>query len=427
MEVLSLWPRFLHAAAALCVLLAVARTGRAAARLLRQPEVIGEVTVGLLAGPTVLALLGRPLFDTLLPAEVLDIIKFVSKAGLVLFLVGLAHHLKDRPIPASRRSMTALTTGAMVLPLITGLLLVGWIEITGDTAARGDAPLPAFTLMVAVAMSITAVPVLARILTDRGMADSEAGRLALASAIVIDGVGWLLFITAISLNSGGLTDVLRSLGTLAAGALCAAVLRFAMRTRAARRLCVRFPAAGAVLLGATALVVALAMEEFGMTAVVGAALVGFAVPGGASGPWSRAATTVSSAGLVLVPTFFVVSGITMLGGISLSVSWALIAWAVVLGCVGKGVGSYVGARLVGRPPIAATRIAVLMNTRGLTELIVIQAGFGAGVLAAPTVLALTVMALVTTAMTGPLLQFLDRADLDTGVEPVPLTTESGAR
>ncbi|MFF4016236.1 cation:proton antiporter [Streptomyces sp. NPDC001843] len=427
MDVLGLLPRLPHAAAALSVLLAIACAGRAAARLLRQPAVIGEVTLGLLAGPVALGLLGRKTFDALLPGPVLHVVELVAEAGLVFFLVGLVHELRSGPVGPGRRDLTALTAGALVAPLLTGLLLVGWVQLTDDAAARGDAPLPAFVLMVSVAMSVTAVPVLARILADRGMTDSTAGRLALTSSIVIDAAGWLLFTAAVSLGSGDPADVLRCLRALGVGVLCVAVLRWTLRTGAARRLGVRFPAAAAVLLGATALAVAFTVKELGMTSVLGAALVGFAVPGEKAAPWARAVTAVSRTGGVLVPTFFVVSGIHLLEDVSGTTSWTLIAGTVVLGCLGKGAGSYIGARLDGRPPGLAGRIAVLMNTRGLTELIMVQAGYSAGILSAPLALALTAMALVTTAMTGPLMDLFDRKDNARGAAAVPLPTESGAR
>lgn len=262
--------------------------------------------------------------------------------------------------------------------------------------------------MVAVSMSITAVPVMARILADRGMTRSAAGQTALAAAIVIDAVGWLLLTLAISLGKGSLEGSLHSVRALAFGAVCALAVRYGLRARAARNACVRMPRTAAVVLGAAALTVALAMEHLGMTAILGAALVGLSIPGDENAPWERAATSVSRAGSVLAPAFFVVTGITVLTGSFSDTSWLLIASAVVLGCVGKGLGGYLGARRSGRPPGTARRIAVLMNTRGLTELIVIQAGLSSGILTGPLVLALIVMALTTTAMTGPLLNLLDR-------------------
>ncbi|MFF2044588.1 cation:proton antiporter [Kitasatospora sp. NPDC058170] len=411
MDLLHLLRNLAHAAAALAVVMLIAAAGRGVARRLRQPEVIGEMTAGLLLGPAVIALVGRSAFhDDVLPGPVLGILKFTAQTGLVLFLVGLANELRWGPHRPPRNATGWVAAGALVPPLLTGVLLVGWIQLTGDTAARGGAPLPAYVLMVAVTMAITAVPVMARILLDRNMTDSVPGRLGLASAIVIDAVGWLLLSVAISLGSGDLTRSLHSLRALAAGALCALAIRYLLRTRAAGRLGERHPRTTAVLLGAAALATALTMEHLGMTAILGAALAGLSIPRDESGPWPRAVAAVTRAGRALTPAFFVFSGITVLTGAFSSASWPLIGCAVLLGCAGKGLGGYAGARLGGQPPGTARRVGVLMNTRGLTELIVLQAGFSAGILPAPLVLALVVMALTTTAMTGPLLDLLDRAD-----------------
>ncbi|MEU7134352.1 cation:proton antiporter [Streptomyces sp. NPDC046261] len=421
MDALHLLPRLVHGAAALTAVLLIACAGRGAARWLRQPEVIGEIAAGLLAGPAAIALLGRRAFDAVLPGPVFDLLKLTAQAGLVLFLVGLAHKLRAGPGRPPRRATARLAAGSLFPPLLTGVLLAGWVLLSGDTAARGTAPLPAFLLMVAVSMSITAVPVMARILADRGMGESTAGQLALASAIVIDSVGWLLLTVAISLGAGDLTGTLHAARALAAGVVCALAIRYGLRTRGARRVCARVPRTMAVLLGAAALAVALAMEHLGMTAILGAALVGLSVPGDERAPWARPVHMVTRTGRALVPAFFVVTGITVLADASSTVSWTLIVSAVVLGCAGKGLGGYLGARWGGQPPATARRIGVLTNTRGLTELIVLQAGYSAGILAAPMVLALLVMALTTTAMTGPLLNLLDRADLREGLPDQPPT------
>ncbi|GAX51790.1 cation:proton antiporter [Streptomyces olivochromogenes] len=416
-----------HVAAVLVVVLLLALAGRAAARRLRQPEVIGEITVGLLAGPTVLHLLGPGTFDVLLPGPVLEILKSVAKAGLVLFLVGIAHRLA---LPASgpdRRAGGWVAAGALFPPLLAGVLLAWYVVAGGDAAVRGDAPLPAFVLMVAVTLSITAVPVMARILADRGMSTSAAGRLALSAAVVIDAVGWLLCMLAVSLGSGSFAGFVRSLSALAVAGLCALTVRYALRTPAAHRLFVQRPRTAAVLLGAVALTVALGVEHLGMTAILPAALVGLAIPAGAGTAWERPVRTLTRAGNALVPAFFVSTGITVLAHGFARVSWGLLAATVLLACAGKGGGGYLGARLGGRPHRTALEIAVLMNARGLTELIVLQAGLAAGVLTAPLVLALTVMALVTTAATGPLLGLLHRAGTEPALAPKALATEGSPR
>ncbi|MFG3286711.1 cation:proton antiporter [Streptomyces sp. NPDC048111] len=419
--------RVAHVLAALAVILLIALAGRALARTLRQPVVIGEIVVGLLCGPAVIALFGRGALDAALPAPVFDVVKLISQAGLVLFLVGLAHQLGAEHGGPRRGGTLWVAAGALAPPLITGLMLAGLVLVTDDGAARGSAPLPAFVLMVAVSMSITAVPVMARILADRGMTRSQAGQTALAAAIVIDAVGWLLLTLAISLGKGSVDGLLHSARALAFGVLCALAVRHGLRTRTARAACARLPRTAALTLGAVALTVALAMEHLGMTAILGAALVGFAVPAGQDAPWERPVAAVRRAGSLLAPAFFVVTGITVLTGSYADTSWELIAAAVVLGCLGKGLGGYLGARRGGRSPRTARQVAVLMNTRGLTELIALQAGLSAGILTGPIVLALIVMALTTTAMTGPLLNLLDRGERRPVTGPLAVATESSVR
>ncbi|MGW0389339.1 cation:proton antiporter [Streptomyces sp. NPDC003042] len=427
MEVIDPLTRTAHVVGILAVILLLAWAGRAAARLLRQPEVIGEITAGLLAGPAALALLGQGAFDAVLPGPVLDILKLISKAALALFLVGLAHKLQAGPQAPPRRTTAWVAAGSLVPPLLSGLLLAGLVVVTDDTAARGDAPLAAFVLMVAVAMSITAVPVMARILTDRGMSESSAGRIALGAAITVDAIGWLLCMLAISLGEGSLSGFLHSVFALLIGAACALAIRFALRTSLARQAYGKSPRAVAVLLAVATLAVAVTMEEMGMTAIVGAALVGFAIPRDADAAWTPAVDGISRSGRFLVPAFFVVTGVTVLNGNFSKASWLLLVATFLLACLGKAAGGYLGARIGGRPPADARRIAVLMNTRGLTELIVLQAGFSAGILTAPLVLALVVMALGTTALTGPLLNFLDYRERGASGRAAGIPVPAGSR
>ncbi|MEV0693892.1 cation:proton antiporter [Streptomyces sp. NPDC050388] len=394
-----------HGAAVLAVVLLLAAAGRRAARRLRQPEVVGEVTMGLVAAPLVLALAGRPALDTLLPPSLVTHLSLLGQAALVLFLVGATHRLGPGVRP---RSMSWVVAGSLVPPLCCGAALVGVVALTGDRAARGDAPLPAFLLMAGVAMSITAVPVLSRILADRGMTGAPAGRVALASAVAIDSVGWVMLSVALALRDGDGSGTLHALSGLAVCAGCGLALRHGLRLRAVTALAGRRPRLAAVALGGVALAVAAGSEHLGMTAVLGAAVVGLSVPGD-DPAWARAVASVSRLGAAGTPLFFVVTGLDLAGEVLSAASWTLVAAAVLLGCAGKLAGGWAGARLGGMNRADARRVGALMNTRGLTELVVLQAGFSAGILPAPLVLAMLVMALVTTAMTGPLLDLADRA------------------
>jgi Kef-type K+ transport system membrane component KefB len=397
-----------HVLAALAVILLVGLAGRQVARWLRQPDVIGEIVGGLAAGPLAVALLGTSRFHVLLPANVLSVLKLIGELGLILLLVGVAHELRIGGSRLPRRAVAWVVVGSFVPSLVLGAGLAVWLVTSGDKAVRGHAPAPAFVLMIAVTLAITAVPVLARILTDRDMTRSTPGRLAMTAAIVMDTAGWLLLAVAVGLRSGQLSGFLKAMVVLAGGAIVALGIRRLLRTEAAGRLCEKLPRTTAVLLAAVAIAVALTVEHLGLTSILGAALVGLAVPAGESRPWARTVAMVTGVGKGLVPVFFVVTGVNVLVGAFTSAPWLLMAAVLVLAVLGKAGGGYAGARLGGQPVGTSLRVGALMNTRGLTELIVLQVGYSTGILTGPLMLVMVVMALVTTALTGPLLLAIDR-------------------
>lgn len=255
-----------------------------------------------------------------------------------------------------------MIAGSFLPTMALGALLAGWL-VADDPEVRGDAPLPAFVLTLAVCLSITAVPVLARILTDRAMTDTEPGRTALTSAIVIDAIDWLALAVAVGLRTGRLGTFFGSLAALAAGLVVTYLLRLLLSGHRIEALCGRHPGATALLIGATAIALALALEEAGMTAVFGAVLAGLAVPARRDSPWSHAVTSVTRIGRSLLPVFFVVSGLTVLTQGLGSTPFVLIALITLLGTVGKVLGGYAGARLGGQGHGVGLRVGALMNTR----------------------------------------------------------------
>ncbi|MBC9002744.1 cation:proton antiporter [Micromonospora aurantiaca] len=395
----------LHGAALLVALLLVGGTGRAVARLLRQPPVIGEIVAGLLVGPALVLFAGHDGLAAVLPEDVRALLRLVAEGALVLFLVGLARELRVGPARGDRR-LAWVTAGALVPALACGVLVALWVQFVAGPAVRGDAPMPAFVLGVAVTLSITAVPVLARLLTERGLTETTAGALALAAAVVVDVVGWLLLSLAVGLGAGDPATFGRAMAVLAGALLLAGGIRWVLRRARAALWCGRWPAASAVVLGVVALVVGFGVHLLGLTAVFGAILVGLAVPPGE--PWDAPTAAVSRLGRSLLPIFFVSAGLTALTGAVASTPWSLVVVVLVLGLAGKIGGGYLGSRLGGCSPAEATRIGILLNTRGLTELIVLQVAFQAGILSPPLFLALLIMALVTTLLTGPLLSLADR-------------------
>lgn len=392
-----------HVAAVVLAVLLAAYAGRLAARASRQPEVIGEILAGILVVPVVLAVGGSEGLAWVLPADVVGVLKALGQIGLVLFLVGVAHELRHGKSASAfgAKAVGWVTAGSFVPALLAGLGMAAWVLLAADADLRGTAPAPSLVLMVAVALSVTAVPVLARILEDRRMVDSLPGKLSMAAAVVTDSVAWILLVVAVGLSGG----VLLSLALLVAGVAVTLVGRVLLRGRTATAAAERFPRSTGLAVSATALVLAFQFEHWGLTAVFGSFVVGLALP---AGPWTAVVRPVTNLGRLLVPVFFVVAGMGVANAPRGAVPWAAILIAVVLAVAGKVGGSYAGARLGGQDRATALTVGVLMNTRGLTEIVVLQAGYTAGLLSVRLFLALVVMALVTTAMTGPLLSLIER-------------------
>ncbi|KOV85519.1 hypothetical protein ADL03_13160 [Nocardia sp. NRRL S-836] len=385
--------------------LAVAALGRVLARALRMPTVIGEIALSILLGPVLLAGLGRSLFTAVLPPDVTGVLKQVGEAGLVLFLVGVVHHL-DRGAGGWRgRALGRISAGAFVVPLLTGLAFAGWVLWLAPADVRGTAPAVALVLMLAVAMSVTAVPVLARILEERSDLGRASG-LSMMASVLIDTPAWLLLTVALGLAAGGLGGVWLAFATIGAGGLIALAGHRLLGSAPVTGFASGRPRTTALLLAAVTLAAGTAVHSLGLTAIFGAFLVGVMVP--RTEAWSRIVTLVSRVGRAFVPVFFVVAGATLsTSGVS-GFPWAAVALATVLGVLGKVGGGYAGARWGGEDAVTSLRVGVLVNTRGLTEIVVLQIGFAAGLLTPGLFVALLVMALTTTALTGPLLDLITR-------------------
>ncbi|EWC63669.1 Na(+)/H(+) antiporter [Actinokineospora spheciospongiae] len=395
---------------ALVVTLAVAKLGGLLARAVRQPSVVGEIVLGLLTGPFLLWVGGEGVRTALLGEGRLDALNTVAHAGLVLFLVGVGHELKVGAGIPRARSLVWTATGAMLLPAAAGLLMALWVGGQG-TDLRGSAPTTSFVLVMLVALTVTAVPVLARILDESGRMDTPAARLALSAAAFIDLVAWAVLAVAITgaTGEGDLLSVLGRLGMLVGVVLVITSLGRLLRIGRVRAAAAAHRRVTIVLIGLAALGVALLAKALGINEIILALAVGLALPvDGERGTWTPVAETVARGGRELVPVFFFVTGVGVFAAEVGSIPWAAIGVALVLAVVGKVGGSYLGARLGGSTRGESLELGVLLNTRGLTELVVLQAAFTAGIITPALYLALVVMTLVTTAMTGPLHKRLTR-------------------
>ena len=382
----------------LAIIIALARLLGAAAKRIGQPPVVGEIVAGILLGPT---FFGGAITRTLFPADLKGPLSALANLGLVLFMFVVGYEIDLRLIRGRAKVAATVSVSSVILPLSLGAGLGVWLTYRYNVTNTA-----AFVLFIGIAMSVTAFPVLARILVDRGLHRTRIGGLALASAAVDDVLAWsLLAIVVAVAGTGGHQE------RLAFVPLYAAVMIWGFRPLL-RRLAGVYLRRGrltpnvlaAVLIGL--LVSCLATDWMGVKFIFGAFVFGLVMPRETAGALredileSLQQVTV----LVLLPVFFVVSGLSVnLSTVGLSGLLELLAiLAVAIG--GKFGGAFAGARLVRVPPRQAGVLAALMNTRGLTEIVILTIGLQLGVLSGQLYSLMIVMAIVTTAMAGPLLK-----------------------
>jgi Kef-type K+ transport system membrane component KefB len=375
---------------------------------MRQPAVVGEILAGVMLGPTLLGLFPGELHLVLFPPDVRPYLTVIAQIGLVLFMFIVGLEVDMTLIRARRRVATTVSLSSIALPFGLGVLLAGVLFPRHDTVGGVPVPFVAFALFLGVAMSITAFPVLARILSDRGLHRTPTGVLALACAAIDDVIAWSLLAVVIAVAVGGsFTGVVQ---ILLLTVIYALVMFLVVRPLLAR-LVARYRAAGRLTPDVLATVLvglflsAWATEVIGVHAIFGAFVFGAMMPRAEVGLTREVLERLEQVSLLLLlPVFFVVAGLQVdvrgIGPAGL-VELAMIL-AVAIG--GKFVGAAAAARLQRVPRRQAAALGILMNTRGLTEIVILQVGAQLGVLDPELFTLMVIMALTTTVMTEPLLR-----------------------
>lgn len=384
------------------ILLATRLGGRLVARL-GQPPVVGEVLAGLALGPSLLGLLPGDVQGRLFPADVRPALGAVAEIGVVLYVFLVGSGLDLAPAAGRRRLVTAVSAGSVALPFALGLLLALQLHPSHGSVDGAAVGLLPFALFVGASMAVTALPVLARILTDRGLGRTGVGEVALLSAAVNDVAAWLLLAVVLavvaSTGAGGL--LLLALQTAAFVALLLGVARPLLQRLVRSRPGERLPGATPLVLIGLALC-ALATHAIGLHAVFGAFLFGAVLP--ADDRLQDARRRLGRIGLLLLPVFFATTGLRVdLSGFDGALLGEL-ALVLLVACAGKLGGATAGALVGGMRGRRAATVGVLMNTRGLAELVLLEVGRSTGVLDQELFTVLVVMAVLTTLMTGPLLR-----------------------
>lgn len=377
-------------------------------RWIGQPLVIAEMLAGVALGPSLFGLLAPSAFEAFFPAPSVGTLKTLSQLGLVLFMFLVGVELDPKLLRGRQRASVLISHTSIVVPFALGAAAAWWLHPV--YAPRGVAVLP-FALFFGTAMSVTAFPVLARILSERGLTRSRVGAIAIACAAVDDVTAWCLLAFVVALaRAHGLHEAAWTIGlSLVFIAFMALLVRPALR-RLERRVMEK---RGSLTPGIVAAVLfmlllsAAATELIGIHALFGAFLFGAVLPKEAGLAKALAAKLESVAVLLLLPLFFAFSGLrTRIGLVSGAEQWLVVLVIIALATLGKFGGSTLAARITGMRWREASAIGVLMNTRGLMELIVLNVGMDLGVIS-PTLFAMLVlMALVTTFATTPILQWV---------------------
>lgn len=399
--------------AQLVVVLAAARLAGLLVRPLGQPAVVGEMLAGLALGPSLLGAVAPGAMRALFPPDALVPLATLSQLGVVLFMFVVGLRLDLGALRGRARTAVAVSHASIVLPFALGAGLAPWLHPA--FAPAGVALLP-FALFLGAAMSVTAFPVLARILQERGLAGTRLGTIAIAAAAVDDATAWCILAAVVAVAggaAGGAGDALRAILLAAAWTLLLALVARPLLARlvAARRPGDRSASATVVSVAVvTALVSALVTERIGVHALFGAFLAGAVAPrvGARHGLATAIADRIEAVvGAVLLPVFFAYTGLrASVGLLDGAAAWGAAGLVLLAAVVGKFGGSAAAARLLRMEWRDALAIGALMNTRGLMELVIASVGLEIGVISPALFTMLVLMALVTTAMTSPLLAVL---------------------
>jgi Kef-type K+ transport system membrane component KefB len=397
-----------HVLLALLVIIALARLVGAVFKFMHQPPVIGEILAGIMLGPSLLGRISPETYNYLLPASIAPHLAILSQVGVILymFLVGL--ELDTSTLRKGTHASVAISHASIILPFTLGSALA---LLVYPILSSSNVPFTPFALFMGVSMSVTAFPVLARILTDRRLQKTSMGVTALTCAAVDDATAWCLLALVVSVISAKMGTALSTvLLTLAYIAFIFVVVRPLMEWVARRHEDDERISQGVLALVLCALLFSGLMTEFiGIHAIFGAFLIGAVIP-----HHSRVARDLTDrlqdvVVVFLLPAFFAFTGmrteINLLNGVQ---NWVLCGIIILVASAGKFGGTTIAARLVGLGWREGAALGILMNTRGLMELIVLNIGLDLKVIS-PTLFAmLVVMALVTTFATTPILHVILR-------------------
>lgn len=399
----------LHLLLGLLVLLTLARLlGRLAERA-GLPAVVGELLTGVVLGPSLLGWLAPDAAGWLLPArpEQMHLLDGIGQVGLLLLVALTGTHLDLRSVRRQGRTAVVVSMGGLLIPLGSGIAL--GFALAGPLAGAASSAPAVFPLFLGVAMCVTAIPVIAKTLSDMNLLHRNIGQLTLAAGMVDDAVGWLLLSVVTAAATAGVAagQITASVVSVAGFVLVAAVVaRPAVRWVTTRT--VRLDSAGPTVAVAVIVVLAGAVvtHALGMEPVFGAFVAGIVLATAGTAVQTALAPLRTVTLSVLAPLFLATAGLRM-DLTALARPDVLLAALTVLAVAiaGKFAGAYLGARLSGLSPWEGVALGAGMNARGVVEVIVALTGLRLGVLDTAGYTVIVLVAIVTSLMAPPLLRW----------------------
>ncbi|MDZ4725072.1 MAG: cation:proton antiporter [Leptospira sp.] len=378
-------------------------------RRLKQPSVMGEIVAGILLGPSLLGYYFPEIMNSLFPPASLSNLTTFSQIGLVLFMFIIGMELDIKILKSKVHSAIIISHASILFPFILGMTLAYYLY---TDYAPANISFLSFSLFLGIAMSITAFPVLARILQERNLTRTPLGALVLTCAAADDITAWILLAIIVTIaKAGNLSSALFTIGlsfTYILGMLflVAPFLKRLGMIYISRENLTRTAVAMILLIVFGS---AFTTEIIGIHALFGAFLAGVIMPAEGNLKKLIAEKIEDLAVILFLPIFFVITGlrtqITLLNDPNL---WAVLGLVISIAVIGKFFGSAMAARISGANWEESLSIGALMNTRGLMELVVLNIGYDLGILSPEIFAVFVLMALVTTLSTGPLLDGIQK-------------------
>jgi Kef-type K+ transport system membrane component KefB len=404
------------------VIIAFARIFGFLFKKIGQPAVIGEIVAGIVLGPSVIGAFFPEINSFLFPAASLGGLQFLSQIGLIFFMFIIGMELDLKAISKQAFGAVIISHASIIIPYTLGMMLAYFTY--KDYAPAGISFL-SFSLFMGIAMSITAFPVLARILQEKGLTKSKLGAMALTCAAADDLTAWCILAAVIALvKSGSSTSVFYTIGlTIVYLILMLKLVRPLLEKIAIiydRNEKKRTPIIA--FLFVVLIISSYITSIIGIHALFGAFVAGVIMPASFSFRQIVIDKIEDVSIILLLPLFFVITGLrTQIGLLNEGYLWVTFGWIILVAVAGKFGGSALAARMVGQSWKDSFSIGVLMNTRGLMQLIVLNIGFDLGILSAQIFAMMVLMALVTTFMTGPALDLIHWAIPDKKQTDMPIT------